>query len=290
MQDTIQRFIFDEAPVRGELVSLNQSWQSILQRHDYPAVLKPVLGELCAAAFLLTAMLKLDGSLIMQIHGTGPVRLIVVECTSELTIRATVKWDETQPLPNVPLCTLLKDGKFVITLEQEGEQAPYQGIVALEGDSVAEMIMHYMQHSEQLDTALWLYANDEVACGLLLQRLPGEPFESDDWTRLTMLAQTVTPGELTELDNRILLHRLFPEEDIRIFEPEHVSFACTCSAERVGNMLQMLGREEVQSVLAERGTIEVHCEFCNARYEYDAVDVAGLFAGVTTLNAVNTRQ
>ena len=290
MQDIVQRFIFEDMPIRGEVVSLEQSWQEILQRHDYPAILQSILGELAAAAFLLTANLKFDGTLLMQLQGTGIVKLIVVECTSDLTIRATVKWDEEQPLKNLSLRELLQDGQFVITLDPKGDKQAYQGIVALEGDTIAEMITHYMRHSEQLDTVLWLAANDEHASGLLLQRLPNQEEDNDDWVRMHMLAQTLTMEELLSLDNVTLLRRLFHEEDIRLFEPEHTRFACTCSAEKVGNMLQILGQEEIQSILDEQGTIEVHCEFCNMRYEYDAVDIAGLFAGATHLNPVTTRQ
>jgi molecular chaperone Hsp33 len=290
MQDIVQRFIFEDSPIRGEVVSLEHCWQEILQRHDYPAVLKPILGELIAAAFLLTANLKFDGTMIMQLQGTGAVSLIVVECTSELTIRATAKWDDSQTLAEVPLKTLLGGGQFVITLDPKGDKQAYQGIVALEGNTVAEMITHYMKHSEQLDTALWLSANDEHAAGLLLQRLPTQEEENEDWARIHMLAQTLTMDELLVLDSKILLRRLFHEEDIRLFDPEHTRFACTCSAEKVGNMLQILGQEEIQAILDEQGLIEVHCEFCNAHYGYDAVDVAGLFAGASQLNATSTRQ
>lgn len=291
MQDIIQRFIFEEIPIRGEVVSLEQSWQEILQRHDYPAVLKPILGELVAAAFLLTANLKFDGSLVMQLQGTGAVKLIVVECTSDLTMRATAKWDDNQHLAeDMSLKALLQAGQFVITLDPKGDKQAYQGIVALEGESVADMIMHYMQHSEQLDTLLWLGADDERAAGLLLQRLPGEKDDKDDWTRIRMLANTLTMDELLLLDSATLLRRLFHGEEIRVFEAEHTRFACTCSAEKVGNMLQMLGPEEIQSILDEQGTIEVQCEFCNTCYAYDTVDVAGLFAGVTQLNPTTTRQ
>jgi molecular chaperone Hsp33 len=291
MQDIVQRFIFEDSPIRGEVVSLEQSWQEILQRQDYPAVLKPILGELVAAAFLLTANLKFDGTLIMQLQGTGAVSLIVIECTSDLTIRATAKWDDSQPLAEAPLKELLQDGQFVITLDPTGNQQAYQGIVALKGKTVADMITHYMQQSEQLDTALWLTANDEHASGLLLQRLPTQQEEeNDDWVRIHMLAKTLTMDELLLLDKVTLLRRLFHEEDIRLFEPEHTRFACTCSAEKVGNMLQILGQEEIQSILDEQGTIEVHCEFCNTRYEYDTVDVAGLFAGAIQLHPESTRQ
>lgn len=298
MQDIVQRFIFEEIPVRGEVASLEQTWQEILQRHDYPASLKHVLGELVAAAALLTANLKFDGTLVLQLHGKGAVKLIVVECTHDLTIRATAKWDDSQYLADAPIKALLQDGHFVITVDSKGEKASYQGIVGLEGDSIAEMIMHYMRHSEQLETFLWLSANDERVAGLLLQRMPQEnprlsaetEEEKDDWVRIQMLAQTVTPEELLLLDSTTLLRRLFHEEDVRVFEPAHTRFLCTCSAEKVGSMLQILGAEEIQSILDERGIIEVQCEFCNAHYVYDKVDVACLFAGSSHLCPGATKQ
>lgn len=298
MQDIVQRFIFEDLPIRGEVVSLEQTWQEILQRNDYPAGLKHILGELVAAAALLTANLKFDGTLILQLHGKGAVKLIVVECTHDLTIRATAKWDDSEYLTDAPIKTLLQEGHFVITLDSKGEKASYQGIVGLEGNSIAEMIMHYMRHSEQLETLLWLSANDERVAGLLLQRMPEEAprlseeaeEESDDWVRIQMLSQTVTPEELLLLDSTTLLRRLFHEEDVRVFEPAHTRFLCTCSADKVGRMLQMLGPEEIQSIVNERGIVEVQCEFCNAHYVYDKVDVASLFAGSIQITPISTKQ
>jgi molecular chaperone Hsp33 len=288
MHDILQRFIFEETPVRGEIVNLEQSWQEILQRHQYPAVLRPILGELVAAASLLAANLKFDGTLVMQMHGTGCVKLIVVECTSDLTIRATAKWEGE--VPAVSLQELLGNGKFVITIDPKNDAQAYQGIVALEGDSVAEIITHYMLHSEQLETRLWLSANDGFASGMLLQRMPGSVAEQDDWDRITMLADTVKPEELNGLDSTTLLYRLFNEEDVRLFEAEHLHFACTCSADRVGSMIQLLGQEEADTILEEQGEIKVHCEFCNQCYVFDAIDVAALFSGSVLADTVKTRQ
>lgn len=294
MQDIVQRFIFEGMPIRGEVAILEQTWQEILQRHDYPSVLKPILGELVAAAALLAANLKFEGTLVLQLQGRGALKLLVVECTSDLSIRATATWDDSQYLTAGPLKELLQGGHFAITLDPKTDKAAYQGIVGLEGDSIAEMIMHYMQTSEQLDTLLWLSASDERVAGLLLQRMPEEKkqevAEEDDWPRIQTLAQTLTNEELLLLDSPILLQRLFHEEDVRIFEPQHTCFACTCSFDKVGRMLQMLGEQEIQSILEERGKIEVNCEFCNTHYVYDKVDVAGLFAGSMQINPIATRQ
>jgi molecular chaperone Hsp33 len=283
--DTLTRFLFEHAPVRGELVSLDATWREVLKHADYPAPLQTLLGELMAAAALLTAILKFDGSMVLQMQGSGAVKLVVVEATSARTLRATAKWDGE--LPDGGLEALLGAGRFVITLDQSASGKPvYQGIVPLAGDSVAAALEHYMQSSEQLETQIHLAANDQRAAGLLIQRLPGvESADVDAWNRAGLLAATLKPDELLSLPAETILHRLFVEEDLRVFEGERVSFACSCSRERVGEMLRMLGREEIDAALAERGEVEVQCEFCNRVYRFDPVDAAQLFVAVTPVAA-----
>lgn len=276
MSDTLSRFIFENAPIRGETVRLQSTWNAVLERHDYPPLLLGILGELMAASALLTATLKLNGSIIMQIQGNGPVSLLVVECQGDMSLRATAKW-EGERLQGT-LQDLVGDGRFVITLDpRDGKQA-YQGIVPLEGDSVAEILQNYMTRSEQLETRLWLTANDDTAAGMLLQKLPDQPEQdADAWNRACQLADTVKPAEL-RMDTETLLHRLFNEEDLRLFDPQPVTFHCGCSREGVSRVLRMLGKEEVRSILEERGKIEVHCEFCNQRYTFDPIDTEQVFA------------
>lgn len=277
MHDVLERFLFEEAPVRGELVQLDQALKEVLTRHPYPAPLARLLGELMAAAALLTATVKLQGSLIMQLHGTGSVKLIVVECTSDMTMRATARWDGE--VADVSLAELLGPGKFIITLDPEDGET-YQGIVGFEpGQSVAQIIENYMQRSEQLDTRLWLASDSERAAGLLLQKLPEGAGDADAWDRVQHLAATVEAQELLTLESKEVLYRLFHEETVRVFDPAVPSFACSCSREKVGGMLRMVGREELDGLLAEQGKVEVGCEFCNTRYEFDSVDVAQVFAG-----------
>ena len=279
MNDTLQRFLFEHAPIRGEVAHLDATWRAVLERHDYPPALRTVLGELMAAGALLAATLKFDGAIILQLQGTGPVKLIVVECTSERTLRATAKWDGDLG-DDAGLADLIgADGRFAITLAPgEGKQS-YQGVVAIDPAGVAASLEHYMQRSEQLDTRLWLVAGDERAAGLLLQKLPAtEDPDHDSWNRATHLAATLTAPELLELPARKLLHRLYHQEDIRLFDPRPVSFRCSCSAERVGAMLRMLGYAEVRAILDERENVEVTCEFCNRAYRYDSVDAEQLFA------------
>ena len=278
MNDTLQRFLFEGAPIRGEVAHLDATWRAVLERHEYPPVLRTILGELMAAGALLAATLKFEGSIILQLQGDGPVKLIVVECTSERTLRATAKWDSELPA-EAALDTLLGRGRFAITLVPGDGKQSYQGVVDIDPAGVAASLEHYMQTSEQLDTRLWLAAGEHRAAGLLLQKLPArdEPDE-DSWNRATKLAETITEPELLALPARKLVHRLYHQEDIRLFDPRPVSFRCSCSSERVGAMLRMLGYAEVRSILDERGSVEVTCEFCNRAYRYDPVDAEQLFA------------
>jgi len=289
MTDSLQRFMFEGLPVRGELVHLDATWRAVLDRHAYPEPLRAAMGELMAAAALLSATLKYTGSLIMQVQGTGPVKLIVVECTSEQTMRATAKWDGE--LAVSAFRELVGDGRFVITIAPTDAKRTYQGVVDLEGATVAAMLEHYMTTSEQLETRLWLASDTNQAAGMLLQRVPGAAeVDPDAWNRAVKLGETVTPGELLKLPARQIIRRLYHAEDIRVFEARIVSFRCSCSRERVVNMLRLLGRPEVKSILDERGAVEVNCEFCNRHYAFDPVDAEQVFAAEVITEAGNTRH
>lgn len=290
MSDSLQRFIFEHAPIRGELVQLAATWQAVTERHAYPAPLRKLLGELMAAGALLAATLKFEGTLILQLHGNGPVKLIVVECTAGHAMRATAKW--AGDLADAgDLRTLLGSGRFVINLVPESGKQSYQGVVDLNAESIAAALEHYMATSEQITTRLWLASNDTHAAGLLVQKLPErDAAEADAWPRVEHLAATVQAQELLTLAPRTLLQRLFHEEDLRVFEPRPVFFRCSCSRERVTDMLRMLGLDEVRSVIAERGEVEVHCEFCNRRYAFDAVDSEEIFAAAIAAPVKKTRH
>lgn len=306
MADTLQKFMFDNAAVRGELVEISDTWRQVQARHDYPAAVKTLLGEMLAAAALLSANLKFNGALIMQIHGDGPVRLLVVECDSALQLRATAKLAPDAHIgPDDGLAQLVHahgNGRFVITLDPKdkmpGQQA-YQGIVPLDGDSVASVIENYMLRSEQLDTRLWLAADDQVARGLLLQKLPreggihlsgAEHHEVDDvdetWNRAIALGSTLQRQELLVTDISTLMHRLFWEETIRLFAPVHPRFHCSCTRRKVGDMLKMLGQAEVEQGLQELDKLSINCDFCGQLYEYDKIDCAQLFAGEVLADVV----
>jgi molecular chaperone Hsp33 len=287
-------------------VSISTAWQAVLARRNDPPVIRQILGDFVAAATLLSASLKFDGTLIIQAQSKGPISLLVVECSSNLTMRATVKLsvEPTEIDPNATLADLLdaaNTGRLVITLdptERQPGQPPYQGIVALQQDhngiavpvkNAAEAIMLYMRHSEQLETRIWLASNEQVVGGLLLQRLPNSgghvhldpQTAAEGWSRIQALGETITTDELLELSPQTTLRRLFLNESseagVRAFPTRPVKFACRCSRLKVADVLRMLGEEEVNSILAEQGVVETGCEFCGKAYRFDAVDCIQVF-------------
>jgi molecular chaperone Hsp33 len=306
------KFIFDGLPVRGSIVRLTDAWTDILARREgnastgaWPPPVAELLGEMAAAGALMQSNIKFNGALVLQIFGSGPVKVAVAEVQHDLALRATAK-----VVGDVAVTARLSDlvnpdnkGRCAITLDPQEKfpgQQPYQGVVPLHGDRrekierLSEVLEHYMLQSEQLDTKLVLAADHKVAAGLLIQRLPiqGEgnlagSFVSranedeiglnEDYNRISILAGSLTREELLELDSGAILHRLFWEEKLLRFEPQTPRFACTCSRERVANMIRGLGREEAEAILAERGEIDVGCEFCGQQYRFDAVDAAQIF-------------
>lgn len=289
MSDSLQRFLLESTPVRGEIVHLDATWRAVLERRRYPAPLQSLLGDMMAAAALLSAILKFEGSLIMQMQGNGPVQLLVVEATSEHTLRATAKWEGDLAQGNVT--ELLGAGRFVISIVPNGGKQTYQGIVAIEGDSIAQVLEHYMAKSEQLETRLWLASDSQQAAGMLLQKLPAAPTQDEDaWNRAKQLGETIRREELLSLPAREIIRRLYHEEDVRVFESRPVAFRCSCSRERVTSMLRLLGHDEVKSIIAERNTVEVDCEFCGRHYTFDAVDAEQVFAADVITRAQPTKH
>ncbi len=297
--DTLQKFIFEQAAVRGELVELADTWQHVQARRAYPPAVRNMLGEMLAAAALLSANLKFNGAIVMQIHGDGPVRLLVVECDAELKMRATAKLAPDAVIADdatlQQLVNAHGNGRFAITLDPKDKlpgQQPYQGIVPLDGDDVATVIENYMLRSEQLDTKLWLAADGDIARGMLLQKLPieggaeiSEEAALETWNRTVALGSTLGSEELLRTDAGTLMRRLFWEETIRVFDPQAPQFHCSCSRDKVGNMLKMLGQDEIESALAELGKLAIDCDFCGQHYDFDAVDCARLFTADTSADA-----
>lgn len=285
--DYLYRFVFEQFGVRGEFVRLNASWQAVRERHAYPAAAESQLGAALAAVALLSGTIKFKGALSLQLQGDGALRSLLAQATEQRTIRGIMNLvGEIDPQASLP--ELLGQGRMVLTAESPGGER-YQGIVSLDGNDLATALQGYFDQSEQLPTRLWLTADENKACGLFLQRLPGEG-EDEPWNRVVMLADTITDEELHALDTETLLHRLFHEEDLRLFEPEPVAFRCSCSRERVANALVSMGRPEVDSIISERGVIEADCEFCNTRYTFDRVDAAAIFSDAPLPDAPESTQ
>jgi molecular chaperone Hsp33 len=283
--DALRRFMFEDFPVRGQLVRLEDSWREVLARQEYPPVIRNLLGEAMAACVLLASTLKFDGLLTMQIQGDGVLSLLVVQCSSDLTVRGLAKWEGDDPQGS--LAELTAHGRLAITIERGRGRERYQGIVLADTDTLASCLDGYFAQSEQLPTRLWLAADGSGAAGMLLQQLPqgegsDEP-DADGWRRVGVLGDTLTPGELLGLEPRQLLRRLFHEDDLRLADERAVTFRCSCTRERVESALRLLGRDELDELLAGEGRIEVRCEFCNAAYELDRVDVARLLVDQDTL-------
>lgn len=294
--DAVSRFVFEEGAVRGAVVSLDTASAGILGCHAYPPALARALTELLAASALLASTLKFNGSLIVQLQGDGPVRLLVVECDATLTLRATAQWTDALDAlpPDAGLAALAggaKPGRLAITLDPKDGGPIYQGIVALDAASFAALIAHYLETSEQIDSRMVLAAEGDRVRGLLVQRLPGST-DADDalWQRAAGRAAAIDPHDLlTAPSEAALLTSQFPEDDLRLFKPHPVRFGCSCSRERVENALRLIGRDEVESIIAEQGKVSVTCEFCNREYALSDEDARALFTAEANAAAEGVR-
>jgi molecular chaperone Hsp33 len=276
--DAIRKFMFEDTHIRGELVRLDNVYRTILSHDQYPLPVAALLGEALAASALLASTIKYDGSLILQVQGNGPQRLTVAQCTSDRTLRGLARWDGAVAVQN--FAQQVGEGQMVITIEPKmPNQERYQGVVALATDSLAATVDHYFAQSAQLETRVWLAADEARATGMLLQRLPGDDADPDAWNRILHLGATIADKELMELDSEEIIRRLFHEEDVRLFDVQPLRFRCGCSRERVENTLRALGRDELYAILAEQGSVETTCEFCGRRYVFDRVDVDRTLSG-----------
>jgi molecular chaperone Hsp33 len=272
--DLLRRFIFEDIGVRGLWVNLTKSWQTTRQNQQCPLNVQLQLGQAVTAAVLLSATIKFDGSLILQAQGNGALKTLVAQTTHDRKIRGLIR--NSGEINSTSLEAMFGNGRLVLTIDN-GTRQPYQGIVPLAGENLASAIEHYFSQSEQLNTRIWLFADENRAAGLLLQELPAELNSREDWTRLTLLADTITEQELLGLDCESLLHRLFHEESVRVFSGESVTFECSCTVAKIENALRLMGQIELENILLERGDIEVNCEFCNKHYRFDRIDVEQLF-------------
>lgn len=276
MKDRLTRFIFEDLPIRGLVVQLDKTWTDLQSRKEYPDSVKQIIGEFSAANILLASSLKLEGTMTMQIQGDGQINLLVMECNHLQEIRGLAHHQAEIASSN--LHEVFGNGQLVITIDNKKSAERYQGIVELEGEKISHALENYLHRSEQLETKLILACTEKYAAGILIQKLPGEKLENaDDWERILQLVETLKPDELTELDVQTIIHRLFNEDTVRLLDAEPCRFNCTCSAERVGNMLISLGKQEIDDIISEQGSIEIDCEFCNQHYHYDKIDAEALF-------------
>lgn len=294
-QDSSQRFLFDDTDIRGEMVSLHESYAHVLAKHAYPQAVAELLGEMLAAAALLVGTLKFDGLLVLQARSSGAIPLLMVECSSERELRGIARYDAEQIAAGAGLQELMPEGALAVTVDPRQGQR-YQGIVALEGASLSECLSSYFATSEQLPTRFWLHADGRRARGLLLQQLPPdrlrEPEErAASWQHITVLADSLTAEEQMGLDNETVLHRLYHQETVRLFEPLPLAFRCSCSRERSAGALVSLGEEDALQLIEEQGgEVVIDCQFCNERYRFDAADVTQLFHGGGSRSPSDTRH
>ncbi len=301
-RDSVHRFLFEHYPFRGCLVHLDASWQALLEHRDYPQNVRDTLGEAVAASVLLASTLKFDGALSLQLQGQGPMHLLLAQCSNQFGVRAVARY--RGEVEGRALAQMSGRGNLTVTLENEDLSQRYQGVVPLSGERLADCLRAYFETSEQLPTRVWLHATARSASGLLLQRLSpdaspqhraapmlSDPADVDDaWRRVQLLADTLKAEEIETLRDRDILRRLFAEDDVRLFESAPVFFRCRCSRDRVTGMLRSLGADEVRSILAERGNVEVRCDFCNKAYLFDSVDVEHLLSAASAAEAPDIRH
>ncbi len=283
--DSLYRFVVEGCNVRGQLVYLDQSWRQLASRHDYPPVVRRILGEAVSAAALLSATIKFDGALSIQASGDGGLRLLIAQATANGTLRGLARWKGE--LRDARLTHLLGNGRLAITIDPGGDGERYQGIVELQSDGLSQSLRGYFSHSEQLPTRLWLAVEEDRVAGLLLQRVPEpdkEMFWLDDdgtsadaWRQTVGHAETLNPTELLELSVPDLLARINGDRAVRLYRGENWRFLCSCSRDKVTEVLRALGRDDLDSLIEERRQVSVNCEFCGAEFNFDAVDVAQVF-------------
>lgn len=273
--DQCQRFLFTDANVRGEIVRLNKAYMETIENHQYPLAVSLLMGEFLAAAALLGSTIKYDGRLVLQVRGNGELSLIMAECTSAGAVRGIARFQ--QPPQQADFATLAGDGVLVITIDSTHAE-PYQGIVSLEAGSLAASLGSYFEQSEQLNTWFYFAVNEHQACGFMLQQLPSaRPGDGDShsnsWEHLLALGQTITATELLTLSNEALLYRLYHQETVELFPSRELHYQCSCSRERTARALISIGKQEVDSILAEQGAVVIGCEFCGHEYRFEADEI-----------------
>jgi len=279
MSNAVQRFLFDDLDIRGAVVRLDSVWQQLMDKRNYPAPVVELLGQMSVTTLLLADNLKQAGRLTIQVRGDGPVSLLVIDCNEQLNIRAMAQHGEA--IKTLPLAELLGKGQLLLSLDMASMREPYQSIVPLVGENIAQVFEHYLEQSEQLASRFFLAASPDAVAGLFLQKMPDtEVRDADGWTRIEALAATARPEELLDLSAEELLTRLFHEETVRVFDPQVVTHDCPKDWEKVRNMLRTLGREEIYGALKERGAIIIRDDLANHEYRFDKAAIDELFSNV----------
>lgn len=274
--DTLQRFMFEHASIRGEIVHLSNTYQTIMQQRSYPPAVKKLLGEALVSCILLAGSIKFEGDIHLQFQGDACLPFIIVQCDNQLNVRACAKYHNgtDSDYENAFL-----HGQMSLTIQQYKQTNTYQSIVPIRSTSMADNLMHYFAQSEQLPSQVWLAISEERAAGMILQLMPDQNTEQREqfWEYAVQIGETITEEELLTLDNETILHRLYHETVLRLYDARSVRFKCRCNAEKMKHVLTVLGKEDVQQLVQESGHVDVRCEFCNQAYQFDAIDIAMLY-------------
>ncbi|PJD91590.1 MAG: redox-regulated molecular chaperone Hsp33 [Legionella sp.] len=275
--DTLQRFLFEHAAIRGELIHLHQAYQSISQQRDYPPRVKHLLGEALMTCALLVGSIKFEGEISLQFQGDHRLPLMLVQCNHLLHIRGFANFAENQSDADYEEAFLT--GKMVINMTPHHQTQTYQSIVPLTSSSMSDNLMHYFAQSEQLPSKVWFAVSDDHAAGVILQLMPEQNSQQREqfWEYAIHIGHTITPEELLSLDNATLLHRLYHETELRLYPERDIQFRCRCTHEKMKQVLSVLGEQEAQALLQEKGQIDINCEFCNQHYSFDPIDITLLF-------------
>ena len=277
--DTLQRFMFEHASIRGEIAHLDETYKTIIQQHPYPPMVKQLLGQALVSCLLLTGSIKFEGEITLQFQGDHRLPLLLVQCDHQLQLRGFAKYQQED---DVDYNAAFLEGKMVLTINQNDQTQAYQSVVPILSLHMGENLMHYFAQSEQVASHVWLAVSDETAAGMLLQLMPGQNTQQREefWEYAVQIGQTISENELLTLDNPTILHRLYHETELRLYTARPVRFRCRCSEEKMKQVLTVFGEVETKQLLQERGVVDVACDFCNRHFKFDSIDVALLFRKV----------
>ncbi|WP_131776639.1 Hsp33 family molecular chaperone HslO [Legionella impletisoli] len=279
--DTLQRFMFEHANIRGEIAHLDETYRIIMAQHPYPEDVRTLLGEALISCVLLAGSIKFEGEISLQFHGDHRLPLLIIQCDNQLNVRGFAKYQESEDKEAIDYYAAFLAGKMVLTINQYNNTKAYQSVVPIDSASMSENIMHYFAQSEQISTRVWLTVKDNKAAGMLLQLMPGQDTQQREqfWEYAVHLGETITDEELITLDNVTILHRLYHETELRLYNARAVKFQCRCTQEKMKQVLTILGEEDLKNLLKEQGHVAIRCDFCNKEYQFDAIDVTMLFRG-----------